>query len=377
MNAPAILCVHPNRELYGSDRVFLQTLRALRAKWPNAAITAVLPGCGPLTEAVREITPDVQVDDLFVLRRSRLSNLLLELPLLFGRILAARRMMSRYDMTYISTSVAVDFILASRGTSANTVIHVHELPTGIARIVFSSLLWFSKASLVFISEQSQKSFLGISHKRQNVIWNGTQALKLPPVSAYVGRPLHVLLIGRFNAWKGQSLLIDAVALLTPEQRASVKVRLLGSVFEGQEHFRSKILADIDRHRLHESVEVLPFDPDPRAHYAWADIVAVPSTQPEPFGLVAIEAMSAGRAVLAADHGGLSEIVDHEVTGLKVTPRDAVAWSQALARYLRDRELATAHGKAGRQRFDECFDETAYTSRIAEAIDLTVTSHRAR
>jgi hypothetical protein len=70
--APSILCVHPNRELYGSDRTFLQSVRALRERWPSARITVVLPGLGPLSDHIARIVDDIRFEDIFVLRRSEL-----------------------------------------------------------------------------------------------------------------------------------------------------------------------------------------------------------------------------------------------------------------------------------------------------------------
>lgn len=366
MMHPTFLCVHANQELYGSDRVFLQTLRALRKQWPDARITALLPGNGPLMKAALEVTGDVRIDDLFVLRRSRLKTLVGELPSLFSRLLTARRWVQQYDVTYISTVVLLDFILATRFTRSKVVIHVHELPTGAARVAFSLLLRFSNAFLVFISNECKRSFLGLSNKSQKVIWNGTRSLNVAPVTNF-SPEFHVLLIGRFNAWKGQILLIDAIALLTPQQRKNIKVRLVGDVYEGQAHFYENIISRISEHSLEDVIEVLPFDPDPEKHYAWADVVAVPSTQPEPFGLVAIEAMSAGRAVLAANHGGLSEIVVDGSSGQLLPPGNASVWRDAIARYLLDRNLAIRHGFAGRQRFNEHFDEAIYLRKIAATI----------
>ena len=58
----------------------------------------------------------------------------------------------------------------------------------------------------------------------------------------------------------------------------------------------------------------------------ADVSVVPSLF-EPFGIVALEAMAAKSPVVASDTGGLSEIIEHDVTGVKVFPNnpDSLAW----------------------------------------------------
>ena len=66
---------------------------------------------------------------------------------------------------------------------------------------------------------------------------------------------------------------------------------------------------------------LPFLDDLPAAYMLADVVVVPSLKPEPFGRVLIEAQAMGRPVVAFDHGGASESVIHEKTGLLVEPKN--------------------------------------------------------
>jgi glycosyltransferase involved in cell wall biosynthesis len=89
-------------------------------------------------------------------------------------------------------------------------------------------------------------------------------------------------------------------------------------------------------------------------WAAADIAVVPSTEPEAFGLVALEAMAARKPVLAADHGGLPEIVKDGVTGLLVPPNDAVALSAAMRRLIELPALREELGTNGTLRFREDF-----------------------
>jgi glycosyltransferase involved in cell wall biosynthesis len=96
-------------------------------------------------------------------------------------------------------------------------------------------------------------------------------------------------------------------------------------------------------------------------------VVVPSTKPEPFGLVAIEAMAAGRSVIAANHGGISEIVVNGVTGTFVVPGSVESLSSAIMAYFHDPARAAAEGIAGRARFKAQFEETHYKLKITNII----------
>jgi glycosyltransferase involved in cell wall biosynthesis len=87
--------------------------------------------------------------------------------------------------------------------------------------------------------------------------------------------------------------------------------------------------------------------------AWrrCSIALVPSVWAEPFGLVAIEAMAAGRPVIASRTGGLADIVVDGETGLLVTPGDPVALRQAIEKLLADPVLRERMGQAGKRRVE--------------------------
>lgn len=79
----------------------------------------------------------------------------------------------------------------------------------------------------------------------------------------------------------------------------------------------------------------------------ADVVVVPSVE-EGQGLVALEAMAAGRPVVASAVGGLAETIDHNVTGFLTPPCDSIAIADAVVQILTDAELAERLGSAGRE-----------------------------
>ncbi len=85
----------------------------------------------------------------------------------------------------------------------------------------------------------------------------------------------------------------------------------------------------------------------------ADVVVVPSRR-EGMGVAALEAMAAGRAVVASDVGGLGYAVVHERTGLLVPPEDAAALASGLARLIRDPELRQRLAAEGPRRIAEEF-----------------------
>ena len=106
--------------------------------------------------------------------------------------------------------------------------------------------------------------------------------------------------------------------------------------------------------------------------AWrrCSLAVVPSVWPEPFGLVALEAMISGRPVIASKIGGLSDTVVDGETGLLVTPGDPIALASALHRLLADRDLREQMGQAGRLR-SEIFQASTVVPRVEQVYQLII------
>jgi glycosyltransferase involved in cell wall biosynthesis len=364
----SILFVHQGYDLYGSDRTFIQSVQAAANRWPDAQITVLLPGEGLLKAALLSVVSDVRVADLAILRKSNLKNMKLRDIGRFARKIAeARRTMATYDLTFINTLVVMDYILAACFVRRPSIVHVHEIPTRAAALFFSTLLMLSRAFVIFNSHATSGSFMLLPWQGRAVVWNGVAGPKDVPAEAPHAK-LNVLYIGRFNAWKGQSMVPLAIALLPLEVRAQLSVRMVGSVFGGQIHFRDELVRTIGERGVSEVIELLPFNPDPYSLYFWADVVLVPSVKPEPFGLVAIEAMAAGRPVIAAKHGGLREIVVDGVTGILIEPGSVESLATAIRSYIGNAERIRAEGDAGRERFAAQFEESQFKLKITNIID---------
>jgi glycosyltransferase involved in cell wall biosynthesis len=363
----SILFVHQGYELYGSDRTLIQSVEATARRWPNARITVLLPSDGVLREALLPFARDVRVTELAILRKSNLKKMKMrDMGGLLKKILKARRMICAYDLTYINTVMVMDYILAACVVRRPRIVHVHEIPTGAASFFFSALLMLSRGFAIFNSNATRRSFWLLLGQRYAIVWNGVAAA--PEIPAVATHPkLNLLLIGRFNSWKGQALLLRAAAQLPAELRTRINVRLVGSVFGAQKHFADELVALVAELGISEIVEMCPFTADPYSHYFWADVVVVPSTKPEPFGLVAIEAMAAGRSVIAANHGGLSEIVVDGVTGSLIEPGSVESLVAAIVSYIGDSARVTNEGNAGRKRFEKEFEESHYKLKITDIV----------
>lgn len=139
-----------------------------------------------------------------------------------------------------------------------------------------------------------------------------------------GAPI-VLLPGRITRWKGQLVLVDAMARLSRTDAVAV---LLGD-HQGRETFRGELEVRIAALGLEGRVFFRPHVTDMPAALLLASVVVSASTDPEGFGRVVIEGQAMGRPVVATDHGGAAETVVAGATGLLVPPGDAAALAGAI------------------------------------------------
>jgi glycosyltransferase involved in cell wall biosynthesis len=107
--------------------------------------------------------------------------------------------------------------------------------------------------------------------------------------------------------------------------------------------------------------------------AWrrCSLAIIPSVWPEPFGLVALEALTAGRPVIASNIGGLADMVIDGETGQLVPPGDSTALAGALRQIVADRDLRERMGQAARQHA-ETYRAAAVVPRIEQVYRSIVT-----
>lgn len=142
------------------------------------------------------------------------------------------------------------------------------------------------------------------------------------------RRLKVLLAGRLTRWKGQGLLVQAMALLKARGQDQVLLLLAGDD-QGRKGYRAELEAAIAQAGLEDAVKLVGHCDDMPAAYMLADLAIAPSLEPEAFGRTAVEPQVMGRPVIAADHGATRETVVPGETGWLVAPGDAEAWAAAL------------------------------------------------
>ncbi len=162
----------------------------------------------------------------------------------------------------------------------------------------------------------------------------------------------ILLPGRLTQWKGHEIAIEAVAKLKT-QSASGNDQGLTLVFcggvQGREDYEAALRALIEKRGVRDMVHMVGDCTDMPAAYAWADLVIAPSIRPEAFGRVAVEAGAMGKPVIASNHGGATETIMDERSGILVKPGDAAALAGAIHRVrsmsVEEREVMGENGRS--------------------------------
>ena len=143
----------------------------------------------------------------------------------------------------------------------------------------------------------------------------------------------VAYIGRLVPEKGVNVFLGAVEKVL-ETKPKTKFVIAGEGWHRNELERITKELKITNRVLFTGY--LP-EEDFLAYFNVADILVVPSTY-EPFGIVALEGMATNTPIIVSDVGGLSEIVDHQWTGMKVPPDNSNSLSDAIIRLLDDEKL---------------------------------------
>jgi glycosyltransferase involved in cell wall biosynthesis len=158
----------------------------------------------------------------------------------------------------------------------------------------------------------------------------------------------ILLPGRITRWKGQLVLVEALARLARNGAAQHIRAVLAGDAQGRDAYAAEVKHSIERSGLADVVTIVGHVQDMPAAYLAADIVVSASTDPEAFGRVAAEASTMERPVIATDHGGARETILPGTSGILVPPADASALAAALAELLRRGSGArSAMGAQGR------------------------------
>ena len=227
----------------------------------------------------------------------------------------------------------------------------HEEPLGYGLTKFFLKRWFRHLDGLIAVSQPAKEFVSKHFPGEyEIIPNGVNlehfCPSTLPLPQFWDEKKNILFIGRLEKRKGAGFLIRAFRRVKQEYGAC-RLIIAGPGVRLRQQYE-ELARDIP-----DVVFAGPIDYDelPR-YYASAHIFCAPAIGGESFGMVLLEAMAAGKPVVATDIPGYLQVLTQGEQGLVVPPRDEKALAQALLKLLENPALCEEMGRRGRLRAQE-------------------------
>ncbi len=175
------------------------------------------------------------------------------------------------------------------------------------------------------------------------------------------------IVGRLVPWKGHPVFLRALARVASRHPEVVGV-VVGHDPSPEQAYVKRLQNSARELGLGDTIRFIPWQEDIWAMYAAMDVVVHASTDPEPFGLVVLEAMAAGKPVIASNAGGVVDVVLDQETGLLVKPGEAEALADAIERLCADRALADSLGREAQRRARGVFTMERNAAQVSAVYD---------
>jgi len=362
-----ILYIHQSAELYGSDKTLFYLVKEVNEQ-PDFNVIVVLPNNGPLKELLE--TNNIEVIVLSVIKVSRSMFTLTNIILLPYHIITSIKALKKalkgreLDIVHSNTLAVLLGAFYAKRYKVKHVWHVHEIikkPKIVSNIY--PFLVDKYSDLVVYNSNASKEFLcgkraSLNKKSKNILNGFDRELDVTPLSEIdkirttlfqVEKSDVVLgLVGRINKWKGQHLLLESFSKLKNEF-PDLKLMFIGSAPPNQDYLVEELQNKIYEYSLEKDCKIIPFQKNIWSIWDSIDIAVVPSTEPEPFGLVAVEAMLAKKPVIAANHGGLVEIIVPNETGYLFEPNNPIELENSIKKLLLNQSDIDSFSKKGYKR----------------------------
>lgn len=359
-----ILYVDQTGQLGGGELAILPWLREVAGEGAEV----VLFEDGPFKPLLEECGIPVEVMSLDTLkgvrRESGLGSILGTLPALMKLRARLRAKAAGFDALYANSQKAFLLSALAKRKGQPLVWHLRDILTAehfspVLRKIAVAVGNRYATVVIVNSHATGESFVAAGGRKDKVrvVHDGVSAAPFDAVTpetiaklrAEIGaRPL-VGLFGRLSSWKAQHILLEALAGI-PEAHGV----LVGGALFGEDEYAAGLKVRIAKPDLAGRVHMLGFRRDIPELMRSMDIVAHTSQAAEPFGLVIVEGMLAGKPVIATRAGGAMEIVEDGQSGLLVEPGSVEELRSAIQCLLATPEAAAGLAAGGRRRAEEVF-----------------------
>lgn len=379
-----ILFLEQFSEIGGGQTVLLSILESLDR---NKYIPIVaLPKDGPLSKKLRQMNIDYFIYPLgeYSLGRKNVFEIISYFINSIRSIFVINRQIKRQNIKVIYANATRTFFPGTISAKLNKipiVWHLHLIIRDLEKWILLSLLKCFKINrIIAVSDIAGKSL--IKSKRYEIIYNAVDMQKFSPLieGKKVRRELNIDskvpvigFIGNLVKLKGIEHFISASKLVVNEFPLA-KFLIVGDTLAQNKSnikYKKDLLNYVSDLRLEEKIVFAGKRNDIPSVLAALDMLVVPSIQPETFSMVLLEAMAAGRTVIAANHGGPSEIIENNKNGVLYPPRDDQALAYAILDLLKNSKKSSEIGKFARTTVESKFSIQRFKQEIGKVMDSVI------
>lgn len=356
------LLISHTADLNGAERCLLELAVCLKAKGENFRV--LCPTIGPLVNQLQAQQIPVIIQELP--RPQRRLGGLIRFLLLWGvtvwRLCRLIRQ-EQFQVVYNNTIDGLYGPFAAWLTAVPCVWHIHEVKQRhpLEAKILTGLLTYLPTYAVFNSFATLQAYRATPVAHWSVIYNGIPKPDAPPKRTYQqNHSIIVGFVGQLVAVKRPERFLQAFAL------ASNACPSLEAIVVGDGPLQAEVERWIVHHNIKNNVELVSYTASIQDFYQRFDMLVLTSER-EAFGRVLAEAMSFCCPVVAAQVGGVAEVVVDGVTGFLVPPDDISAYTEKIVLLAQDPALRQQMGEAGREHVASRFTIEQYCQQMVHLL----------
>jgi glycosyltransferase involved in cell wall biosynthesis len=380
-----ILTVCVSTNVFGAEISTLRLLEGLaRAGHRQLAVTSIWTD-GEFNQRLQALgIPEVRLPFGFLSKRLGLRELwwtlqvVMRIPMLW---LKWARLTAKFkpDVILFTTwrHVLLTYPLLGR-RAAFLIEHSPPTPTRTRKVLYC--LFVRRLTGFITVSQHMKTALrqiGVPEAQLHVVANGVCTVgeleyrELSGIHAFDGSAARIGIVGQIAPHKGHLNLLRAIAVLR-QRGVAVRLKIYG---DGSAEHINELKRTAEELGIVGNCEWCGYKRRPAEIYPTFDISVVPSRFEEPFGMVAAEAASFCRPVVASNRGGLPEVVEDGKTGLLFDPDDPADIAAKLGALILDQDQAAAMGREGSERVLRLFTHERMVAAYEDILSAAVHAKR--
>jgi len=300
-------------------------------------------------------------------------RLLMQTPWAVFRLMRLMRR-ERFDLVHTNTGVTVGGAMAARLARIPHVWHFREILSefGFFLRLYQPLVMLLSDRLIFITGAVRDQFSSARLRgKGRVIYDGIAVSEFDESEPENDRdPVVITSVGRLAPYKGQEILIQAIDTAV-RRGIDLEAFIVGDVYGDRHEYRTKLQSMASELGLVERVHFTGFQSDVRPFLRRCNIFVLSSVRAEGLGIVMLEAMAAGRAIIATDGGGAPEVVTDGENGVLIPPGNSDKMADAIVRLASNGNERKQLAARGKETVKSRFSETAMVDAALEIFDETL------